>query len=698
LVLVLDTPLEARLTEQVRSAFASGFSPETASIFLGARANGLGWEAATQAAADGLAQRYGVPARPSPAATPRMRLPLLLLGGLVAYVALRPVLGLGHELVVAALAWLFHAAVATGFWESIIRFIGLDPIYAGAAIRAAGGVQVVGLAVAGPIGAFLHALLPLVFLDPASVARNAAISMVASPGAPALGRGLAAFGADVAWLTFGLWLFWRWRRTRWPIAVIGALIQAQIGVNHLLAAHIRVADMDASGLPFALQVAMPNGGWVTSRLTGMPSGTRDLLIGGCLLVMAYAMAAVLLALVIAAGRLLRLRRSRLAVTAQPATPRRWSPALVSVGLALLTAWSPVGALAVGLSNWQVSVPTSNPGVQSIQSTRPGSRHTLRVSGATPVAIAHPTDSTWQYVVDGTAEEIRGVGYNPWYANLSPAQRSALYDRDFSDMHRLGINTIEGWFENQFDSVTLDAAARNGIGVLMPFELNQDWDYTNPNVTESILEHVTAYVDQYKDHPAVRMWAPGNENLHRVLYAHWVSQANNPQAVARAQAFANFLPILVDRIHQVDPNHPVLYRDAEDVYLPWITNAFAQAGGTRPWLVYGANIYSAARLQQVVSSWPIQWPGQPLLISEFAPGGMSPTDRPLGFQQQWNVIRSRPDVVLGGLAYTWATNGPEDLDRVFGLVDPNGVPTDGGLAALSSVYLSDTRLAQDAGGG
>jgi len=44
-------------------------------------------------------------------------------------------------------------------------------------------------------------------------------------------------------------------------------------------------------------------------------------------------------------------------------------------------------------------------------------------------------------------------------------------------------------------------------------------------------------------------------------------------------------------------------------------------------------------------------------------------------------------VLGGLAYTWATNGPEDLDRVFGLVDPSGTPTDGALAAVSDAYLS-----------
>jgi beta-galactosidase/beta-glucuronidase len=291
------------------------------------------------------------------------------------------------------------------------------------------------------------------------------------------------------------------------------------------------------------------------------------------------------------------------------------------------------------------------------------------------------------------QTIRGVGYNPWYANLSPNDRSALYERDFSDMRRLGFNTIEGWFEGQFDSVTLNAAADNGIGVLMPFELNQDWDYTDPNVQASILARLSAYVEQYKDYPAVRMWAPGNENLHRILFAHWISQVNDPTARARAAAFAAFLPKLVDRIHELDPNHPVLYRDAEDLYLQWITNAFTQAGGgDRPWLVYGANLYSSARLQQVIANWPNQWPGRPLVISEYAPGGMGPADRPAGFQQDWQVIRSRPDVVLGGLAYVWATNGPEDLDRVFGLVDPNGVPTDGALAALSVAYLTETRTA------
>jgi len=258
------------------------------------------------------------------------------------------------------------------------------------------------------------------------------------------------------------------------------------------------------------------------------------------------------------------------------------------------------------------------------------------------------------------------------------------------MHELGINTIEGWFENQFDELTLAYAARNGIGVLMPFELNQDWPYDNPNVRQSILDHISAYVERYKDDPAVRMWAPGNEDLHRMLYPRWVSKENDVAARARAEAFAAFLPVLVDRIHQLDPDHPVIYRDAEDVYLSRLKSAFLATGVERPWLVYDANVYSQARLEQIIAAWPSQWLGGPLVLSEFAPGGVGPEERPLAFEQEWAIIRSRPGIVLGGLAYTWATNGPEELDRLFGLVDAQGVPNDGALAALSASYLVDSR--------
>jgi hypothetical protein len=128
----------------------------------------------------------------------------------------------------------------------VIRVLGLDPIYSGAAIRALGGVDVKGFAVAAPFGSFLHTYLPGAFLAPDLATDGAAVSMVAAPGAPAIGRGVAAFGADVLWLTLGLGLFWMYRRRNRWLAMIGLLVQAQIAMNHLLAAQVTIGDLDAS--------------------------------------------------------------------------------------------------------------------------------------------------------------------------------------------------------------------------------------------------------------------------------------------------------------------------------------------------------------------------------------------------------------------------------------------------------------------
>ena len=621
----------------------------------------------------------------------------ILLLVLLAYAALRPLVGLGHELGVALMANALNACVATGFWQPLIAWLGLDPIYTGAAIRAAGGVHVLGLAVAAPLGSALHNLLPQLFLRPEFVAPGAAVSMVAAPGAPALGHGLAAFGADVGWLTLGAWLFWGWRQRRWPVALIGLLLDAQIVINHLLDAQVGLHELEASGLPFALALAAPGDGtWFTARLAELPQTELDLVVGLCLVAVGLACAALLVLLVSRLHRLSRRLRRRPAPAATRAAARVPATAVLGLGsaLAVLTAMSPLGVLAIGESNWQsVQSPTSVAAMRSV-----GTPRAPLVDGPSVVSIQQTGPGSWRYLVNGNRQVIRGVGYNPQYANLDPDSRSAVYQRDFSAMHQAGINTIEGWFETQFDEVTLDAAAANGIGVLMPFELNQDWPYENPNVQQSILDHVSAYVERYRGHPAVRMWAPGNENMHRILYPNWVSKEHDPVASARADAFAAFLPVLVDRIHELDPDHPVIYRDAEDAYLGRLKTALERTGVARPWLVYGANVYTARRLQEIVNAWPTQWFAGPLVISEFAPGGVGPAERPLGFQLDWTTLRQRPEVVLGGLAYTWATNGPEQLDRVFGLVDPQGVATDGALAALSAMYQSDAAgaTAQDPG--
>jgi beta-galactosidase/beta-glucuronidase len=295
---------------------------------------------------------------------------------------------------------------------------------------------------------------------------------------------------------------------------------------------------------------------------------------------------------------------------------------------------------------------------------------------------------YQYslAVNGEPTVVRGMGYNPWYAKLPVDERRPRYARDFAAMHDIGVNTVEGWFQDQFDEITLDEAHRNGLGVILPFELNQDYDYGDPAVQARFRAQITDWVLRYRDNPALLMWGPGNEVMHRLIFPTAVQGKRDPAQEKRADDFAAFYVQLIDLIHQLDPDHPVIYRDAEDLYFARLRQALLKDGQRRPWFVYGTNVYTQ-RLAAVIENWPNQGLDAPLLVSEFSPGGVGPAERPRMLGWYWSTIRAHPERVLGGVVYTWTTGGPEDLDRVFGLTDADGKPVDGSLAALRALFRS-----------
>jgi hypothetical protein len=65
--------------------------------------------------------------------------------------------------------------------------------------------------------------------------------------------------------------------------------------------------------------------------------------------------------------------------------------------------------------------------------------------------------------------------------------------------------------------------------------------------------------------------------------------------------------------------------------------------------------------------------------------MAIPDRPDGFETMWSYVTRHPQWVLGGAVYAWTRNGPEGVDRNFGLTD-DGVPADGqSLNMLSTLF-------------
>ncbi|MBI2888273.1 MAG: hypothetical protein HYY02_13855 [Chloroflexi bacterium] len=271
-----------------------------------------------------------------------------------------------------------------------------------------------------------------------------------------------------------------------------------------------------------------------------------------------------------------------------------------------------------------------------------------------------------YMVNGEPQTFLGMGYNPIYRDLSSEERAANYHRDFKILCEAGINHITGWDadkgyeQDKFDELMMDIALQYGIGVLMAINLLPEGNYRDPAYVEALKEHATEKVLRYKNHPGLRMWGVGNEvltEMPREMYA----------------AFAGAYLQIIDLVHDLDPNHPVIYREAEDLFVAAIKRLLERRG-ERPWFLYGMNIYSL-ELERVLDDWPRNGFNRPLFVTEF---GANPTwlgGRAPNYVGMWRMIRAHPHFALGGAPYVWTTEGPEPGDKKWGLMDGQSIPVD-----------------------
>jgi hypothetical protein len=641
--------------------------------------------------------------------------------GLAAFLILAPGIALLRQVAVLLMAGLVGAATVL-VESSLLPLLPVDPVYGGAGLRVLGGIEPRGLAVGGAVGDLLHWLVPALFASPDLTVEGAAVSALVGPGVTVLARLLTALLATTVLVTAIHLAARRITRPTWRMAVTLAQLWLLLDLAH--ETDLGVRDLEATGLPFALAAFAPVDAQgqrvlLTTHLEALPESVIACLSAGlavvaCLLGMVALHGAV--HLVMAA---VRRRPLTLSPSAWRVPPWRVRPALgglsrlaVMLGVVAVVSLSPMRTLAEGEMAVLVPPPVvADDVVESVQSgdAAPGVVAEAQADPAAPVSepapppdaapaapSAAPTGSVvtlegsnYQYTlrVDGRPTVVRGMGYNPWYASLPTEERQQRYRRDFSAMQEMGVNTLEGWFQDQFDEVTLDEAQRNGLKVIMPFELNQDYDYSDPAIKAKFRKEVTDWVLRYRDHPAVLMWGPGNEVMHRLIFPTAVQGKRDPAREKRADDFAAFYVELMDMIRSLDPNHPVVYRDAEDLYFARLRTALQRDGVARPWFIYGTNVYTK-RLAEVIDRWPSQGVDAPLLVSEFSPGGSGAIERPGMFGWYWSTIRAHPKRVLGGVVYTWTTEGPEDLDRVFGLTDASGAPVDGSTVALSHLFRDE----------
>ena len=153
--------------------------------------------------------------------------------------------------------------------------------------------------------------------------------------------------------------------------------------------------------------------------------------------------------------------------------------------------------------------------------------------ATPVQLVRNGDA-YQLQREGRPYFIRGAGGD---------------EKLWGKLAASGGNSVRLWGDERLGE-QLDLAGRNGLtvtaGIWLP-QIRQGFDYTDARAVAGLREHVRRTVLRHKGHPALLLWALGNE-------------VEDPQG--RNLAVWTVINDLAGLVKQIDPNHPVMTVVAE----------------------------------------------------------------------------------------------------------------------------------------
>jgi hypothetical protein len=205
----------------------------------------------------------------------------------------------------------------------------------------------------------------------------------------------------------------------------------------------------------------------------------------------------------------------------------------------------------GYSIWEIEF---NPG-EGFPDKKPLSNGPVKVDGR-------------QLLLGGKPFFIKGVGYQPTPAGYDIDEydifsNADIYNRDFKLLREMNCNTIRTWAKVTSKEF-LDAAYNNGekpIYVIMGFWVNPyTLDYSNPIHREKVIEEFKNYVNEFKDHPAVLMWALGNEqdSWYQRDISPWYTLVNDMAKAAFKIEGENYHPVTspngsLDNIGDVSSN-------------------------------------------------------------------------------------------------------------------------------------------------
>ncbi len=260
------------------------------------------------------------------------------------------------------------------------------------------------------------------------------------------------------------------------------------------------------------------------------------------------------------------------------------------------------------------------------------------------------------IVNGVNYKVKGVGYSPVPIGESAdtgydvTTHPELDARDFPLLRQMGVNTIRTWGKVGQKSF-LDDAWNNGnrpIRVIMGFWMGTGLgiDYEDSTVRDQFRQEFRDYVTSYKNHPAVLVWAIGNEenyfyaNGNNTKLAAYFSLVNEMAQDAYAIEGANYHPVMALALEM--PNQ-----------MTTVGNAAGGAGDENLSYVdvWGINHYPGSNLSSFFNTY-VTKSSKPLIVTEY---GIDSFNYSSGSEYQdvqaswnvnlWNQINS--SIAVGG---------------------------------------------------
>jgi hypothetical protein len=266
----------------------------------------------------------------------------------------------------------------------------------------------------------------------------------------------------------------------------------------------------------------------------------------------------------------------------------------------------------------------------------------------------PKGEGYALLRDGAPYSIRGAGGTQALERLVEA----------------GGNSVRTW--SPPGRATMDEAHRLGLTVMLGLRLGlprHGFSYDDAAAVAKQREQVRAQVREYRDHPALLMYALGNEVEHHATDAQRLQVWREIEALARI-------------VKEEDPRHPVI-----TVTAGWGKAVLAELRANAPTLdAVGINTYGG--MMRVAEAVREQGWTKPWMVTEFGPRGHwevastpwglpveDPSSRKADFYLgAYRKVESSSPAFMGAYVFLWGQK-QEKTHTWYGMFLPDGTPLD-----------------------